>query len=179
MIRNVVIHAANEQPLLVDLFELPSADDVGLVCTNLRMMDGKRPIFIDHIESTFFFPYHVIRFLEIPKGAAPAPSKSRRKGPAAAARRRRRPGDARRSPCSRSPSAVRATPTATATSTSTSRSTRTSSSGSATSSDVRSAAAIGDPEPQSRATAVRAVGTAQLAAKNPVLHSAPPWPSTS
>ena len=85
MIRNVVIHAANEQPLLVDLFELPSAEDVGLLCTNLRMMDGKRPIFIDQIESTFFFPYHVIRFLEIPKGAAPAPSKTRRKGPAAAA----------------------------------------------------------------------------------------------
>ena len=85
MIRNVVIHAANEQPLLVDLFELPSAEDAGLLCTNLRMMDGKRPIFIDKIESTFFFPYHVVRFLEIPQGAAPAPSKSRRKGPGAAA----------------------------------------------------------------------------------------------
>ena len=33
-------------------------------------MDGKRPMFIDQIESTFFFPYHVIRFLEIPQGAA-------------------------------------------------------------------------------------------------------------
>jgi hypothetical protein len=30
------------------------------------MMDGKRPIFIDSIQATFFFPYHVIRFLEIP-----------------------------------------------------------------------------------------------------------------
>jgi hypothetical protein len=85
MIRNVVIHASNEQPLLADLFDLPSADDAGLLCTNLRMMDGKRPVFIDQIESTFFFPYHVIRFLEIPKGAAPAAAKSRRKGPAAAA----------------------------------------------------------------------------------------------
>ena len=74
---------AAEQPLIADLFDLPSADDVGLLCTNLRMMDGKRPIFIDQIEATFFFPYHVIRFVEIPKGAAPAPSKSRRKGPAA------------------------------------------------------------------------------------------------
>ncbi len=80
MIRNVVIHASNEQPLLADLFDLPSADDAGLLCTNLRMMDGKRPVFIDQIESTFFFPYHVIRFLELPKGAAPAPTKSRRKG---------------------------------------------------------------------------------------------------
>ena len=29
-------------------------------------MDGKRPIFIDDSAGTFFFPYHVIRFLEIP-----------------------------------------------------------------------------------------------------------------
>ena len=84
MLRNVVIHAANEQPLMVDLFELPTADDAGLLCTNLRTMDGKRPVFIDHIESTFFFPYHVVRFLEIPKGAVGSQPRSRRKGPAVA-----------------------------------------------------------------------------------------------
>lgn len=69
MIRNVVVHVANEQPLLTDLFDVPSSTDAGLLCTNLRMMDGKRPVFIDRIENTFFFPYHVIRFLEIPVGA--------------------------------------------------------------------------------------------------------------
>ena len=81
MIRNVVIHASNEQPLMADLFDLPNAEDAGLVCTNVRMMDGKRPVFIDHIDSTFFFPYHVIRFIEIPKGAVPAPGRRRSKGP--------------------------------------------------------------------------------------------------
>ncbi len=70
VIRNVIIHAANEQPLMADLFELPSAEDAGLLCTNLRMMDGKRPVFIDQIESTFFWPYHIIRFIEIPQAAA-------------------------------------------------------------------------------------------------------------
>ena len=30
------------------------------------MLDGKRPIFIDHTSSTFFFPYLHLRFLEIP-----------------------------------------------------------------------------------------------------------------
>ena len=69
MIRNVVVHIANEQPLLTDLFDLPAPTDAGLVCVNLRAMDGKRPIFVDHIENTFFFPYHVIRFLEIPTGS--------------------------------------------------------------------------------------------------------------
>jgi hypothetical protein len=72
VIRNVCIHVTNEQPLLADLFALPSAADAGLVCTNVRMMDGKRPIFIDSSSATFFFPYHVIRFLEIPEGAAVA-----------------------------------------------------------------------------------------------------------
>jgi hypothetical protein len=84
MIRNVVIHASNEQPLMADLFDLPSAEDAGLLCTNLRMMDGKRPVFIDHIESTFFFPYHVIRFLEMPKGAVAGQRRGRRKGPGVA-----------------------------------------------------------------------------------------------
>ena len=66
MIRNAVIHAANEQPLLAELYGVPAAADAGLLCTNVRMMDGKRPIFIDSSAATFFFPYHVIRFLEIP-----------------------------------------------------------------------------------------------------------------
>lgn len=67
VIRNVCIHVSNEQPLLADLYDMPSSADAGLVCTNVRSMDGKRPIFVDHIESTFFFPYHVVRFLEIPE----------------------------------------------------------------------------------------------------------------
>ena len=69
MIRNVIIHILNEQPLLADVFDLPSAGDAGLVCTNLRTLDGKRPVFIDKVESVFFFPYRGIRFLEIAPAA--------------------------------------------------------------------------------------------------------------
>ena len=78
MIRNVCIHVNNEQPLLADLFDLPVSTDAGLLCTNVRTLDGKRPVFIDTIEATFFFPYHVVRFIEIPVGAldgrAPSPA---------------------------------------------------------------------------------------------------------
>jgi hypothetical protein len=70
MIRDAVLHLNNEQPMLADLFELPEGHDVGLRCTNLRTMNGKRPIFVDHIASVFFFPYLHIRFVEIPPGAA-------------------------------------------------------------------------------------------------------------
>ena len=66
MIPNVVIHLANEQPMLADLFDVPGADDVGMLCTNLRGLDGKKPIYIDQSDATFYFPYRGIRFLEIP-----------------------------------------------------------------------------------------------------------------
>jgi hypothetical protein len=69
VIRNICIHLANEQPLLADMFDLPSASDAGLLCTNVRSLDGKRPVFIDSMTATFFFPYHIVRFLEIPEGA--------------------------------------------------------------------------------------------------------------
>ncbi|MFL5756111.1 MAG: hypothetical protein ACJ77N_07395 [Chloroflexota bacterium] len=66
VIRNAVIHILNEQPLLADIPALPASTDAGLVCTNLRMLDGRRPVFIDRTESTFFFPYRHIRFIEMP-----------------------------------------------------------------------------------------------------------------
>ena len=66
MIKNVVLHLNNEQPVTVDLFELPQAVDLGVRCTNMRTLDGKRPVFIDDITAVFFFPYLHVRFVEIP-----------------------------------------------------------------------------------------------------------------
>ena len=59
----------NEQPMRADLFEAPMPGDVGLRCTNLRLMNGKRPVFIDDVASIFFFPYLHVRFVEMPRGA--------------------------------------------------------------------------------------------------------------
>jgi hypothetical protein len=69
VIRDAVLHINNEQPLRADLFEAPSPGDVGLRCTNLRTMNGKRPVFVDDMASIFFFPYLHLRFVEIPPGA--------------------------------------------------------------------------------------------------------------
>jgi hypothetical protein len=66
VIRDVILHLNNEQPLMADLYEPPAPGDVGLRCTNLRMMNGKRPVFVDDVRSIFFFPYLHIRFVEIP-----------------------------------------------------------------------------------------------------------------
>jgi hypothetical protein len=56
--------------LLADLYNMPAETDVSLVCTNVRMLDGKKPLFIDHTASTFVFPYLHIRFIEILAGSA-------------------------------------------------------------------------------------------------------------
>ena len=73
MIKNAVIHLLNEQPVLADLYEMPQARDQGLLCTNLRTMDGKRPVFIERMDGVFYFPYLHVRFLEIPTGSTGLP----------------------------------------------------------------------------------------------------------
>jgi hypothetical protein len=74
VIRDAVIHMNNEQPLVCDLRAMPEAEDVSLVCTNLRLVDGKKPTFIDRIDSWFAIPMHIIRFIEIPLLAVEASS---------------------------------------------------------------------------------------------------------
>jgi hypothetical protein len=73
VIKNAVIHLLNEQPVLADLYEMPQSRDQGLLCTNIRTMDGKRPVFIDKMDGVFYFPYLHVRFLEIPLGSTGLP----------------------------------------------------------------------------------------------------------
>jgi hypothetical protein len=69
MIRNVVVHIANEQPVLADLLMEPKPSDTVLICSNLRTMGGKKPVFIDKTESTFMLPLAHVRFVEIPQAS--------------------------------------------------------------------------------------------------------------
>ena len=69
MIRGVVLHLLNEQPLLIDVFDLPAPSDTALVGTNLRTMSGTRPLFASYSDSTFVFPYAHVRFVELPAGS--------------------------------------------------------------------------------------------------------------
>jgi hypothetical protein len=70
VVRGAVIHLNNEQPVVADLFDFPTARDVAVVCTNMRTQDGKRPIFIDHTESVFVIPLAFVRFIELPGALA-------------------------------------------------------------------------------------------------------------
>ena len=69
LVRGAVLHLANDQPMLIDLFGLPSPTDPVLVCTNLRSLTGKRPVWADHTESIYYFPWVHVRFVEIPPTA--------------------------------------------------------------------------------------------------------------
>jgi hypothetical protein len=89
VIRGAVIHVLNEQPMRADLYELPKPSDVGLLCTNLRTLSGKQPVFVDSSDAVFFFPYVHIRFVEIPPERATAGA-----GPEVAAARAPEPSDA-------------------------------------------------------------------------------------
>jgi hypothetical protein len=79
VIRNVVIHLMNEQPLLADVEAMPGPTDVAFVCTNLRTMNGTRPVFVNQSDSVFVFPYAQIRFIELPdmSGGGQGPGGSR------------------------------------------------------------------------------------------------------
>jgi hypothetical protein len=65
-----ILHLLNDQPLSVDILEEPKPSDVAIICTNVRSLDGKRPVFIDFINSKFVIPMAAIRFVEIPTGVA-------------------------------------------------------------------------------------------------------------
>jgi hypothetical protein len=69
MIRNVIVHLLNELPMKADIEALPTAADAGLLCTNLRTLEGRKPISTEYLDSVFLVPYHVIRFIEIPRTA--------------------------------------------------------------------------------------------------------------
>ena len=65
MLRDVVVHIQNEQPIVADLLNDPVPSDVALICRNLRTTNGKKPVFVDLADSTFVIPLAHVRFIEI------------------------------------------------------------------------------------------------------------------
>lgn len=65
VITGVIVHLANDLPIVVDMDELPNAGDRMIRCTNVRTVDGKRPAFVHERGSTFIFPLEMVRLIEI------------------------------------------------------------------------------------------------------------------
>jgi hypothetical protein len=77
-----ILHLLNDQPIAVELLQMPTPADVTVICTNMRTVDGKKPVFIDFANSTFVFPMSAVRFVEVlPSGD----ERERAAGPAIAA----------------------------------------------------------------------------------------------
>jgi len=72
MLRDVVVHIHNEQPIVADLLNDPAPSDVALICSNLRTMNGKKPVFVDLADSTFVIPLAHVRFIEIHRASMEA-----------------------------------------------------------------------------------------------------------
>jgi hypothetical protein len=72
MLRDVVIHINNEQPMLADLTAEPSPSDVAVICSNLRTMNGSKPVWVDKADSTFVIPLAAIRLIEIHRSSVEA-----------------------------------------------------------------------------------------------------------
>jgi hypothetical protein len=72
MLTDVVVHISNEQPLLADLVAEPKPSDVALICRNVRLMNGKKPVFVDSSDSTFVIPLAHVRFVEMPQASMAA-----------------------------------------------------------------------------------------------------------
>jgi hypothetical protein len=67
MIRNVILHLHGEQPMKADIESLPTAADAGLLCTNLRTTEGRKPLSTEFLDSVYLIPFGVVRFIEIPR----------------------------------------------------------------------------------------------------------------
>jgi hypothetical protein len=72
MLRDVVVHIQNEQPIMADLLSEPVASDVALICSNVRTTNGTKPDFADLADSTFVIPLSRVRFIEIHKASLDA-----------------------------------------------------------------------------------------------------------
>ena len=66
VITGIIIHLANDLPIMVDMEELPATTDRMVRCTNVRTVDGKRPPFVHDRHSTYILPLGMVRTIEVP-----------------------------------------------------------------------------------------------------------------
>ncbi|MBI3160648.1 MAG: hypothetical protein HYZ26_13705 [Chloroflexi bacterium] len=62
---NVLVHIANEEPILGDIEEMPVLTDTLLILRNARKRDGKDVHFLAENVTTVVWPWERIAFLEI------------------------------------------------------------------------------------------------------------------
>lgn len=61
----VIVHINNEDAVMGEVDELPSATDQLIVVQNPRKRDGKDLHYIDEDVNTLIFPFHRINFIQV------------------------------------------------------------------------------------------------------------------
>ena len=64
-----LVHVKNEDPIVAELDEIPSATDNLIILKNPRRRDGKDIHYLDNQVTLVIFPYERINFVEILPGA--------------------------------------------------------------------------------------------------------------
>ena len=65
MARSVIIHLVNEDPILADMEELPTASATCVMFTNPRKRDGKPAVWVTPGATSFIYAMTRINFIEI------------------------------------------------------------------------------------------------------------------
>ncbi|GAB4273287.1 MAG: hypothetical protein Kow0080_20720 [Candidatus Promineifilaceae bacterium] len=61
----VIVHVANEDPIVCEIEKIPDPQDQLLVLNNPRLRDGKDVHYVDEDVTTLVFPVHRINFIQI------------------------------------------------------------------------------------------------------------------
>lgn len=61
----VIVHVANEDPIVCEIEKIPDPQDQLLVLNNPRLRDGKDVHYVDEDVTTLVFPIHRINFIQI------------------------------------------------------------------------------------------------------------------
>lgn len=61
----VIVHIANEEPIVCEIESLPDAKDQLILLSNPRMRDGKELKYLEEEVSRMVVPWHRINFVQI------------------------------------------------------------------------------------------------------------------
>lgn len=61
----VIVHIANEEPIVCEIESLPEAHDQLILLSNPRRRDGKELKYLDEDVSRIIVPWHRINFVQI------------------------------------------------------------------------------------------------------------------
>jgi hypothetical protein len=61
----IIVHIANEEPIVCETEEMPNGDDQFLVLDNPRRRDGKDLHYLEEDVSRMLVPWHRINFVQV------------------------------------------------------------------------------------------------------------------